>query len=206
MAEYRITEHPILSIVPRSSLTFYWQGQELIAREGETIASALFANGVRVFGHHARDGAPQGIFCANGQCAQCLVLADGKPVKSCMEPVQPGMRVEPADGLPDLPPVDVAPRIQATRGTPRPGPHHRRWTSRTVGSHRAGQIGHRSTAGGRQAPLGRETGPSDPPFFRVSQRRLCGHAGHRHRHQAGGTGARARLCPHLAGQHCSGRI
>src|SRR5450756_2782920 len=85
--DYRIAEHPILSVAPRACVAFYWQGRELMAREGETIASALFANGIRTFGHHARDGSPQGIFCANGQCAQCLVLADGKPVKSCMEPV-----------------------------------------------------------------------------------------------------------------------
>ncbi|MFN2225017.1 MAG: 2Fe-2S iron-sulfur cluster-binding protein, partial [Anaerolineae bacterium] len=92
-------------------MAFYWQGQKLTAREGETIASALFANGVRIFGHHPKDGAPQGIFCANGQCAQCLVLADGKPVKSCMELVRPGVRVEPVEGLPKLPPVDRAPEM-----------------------------------------------------------------------------------------------
>jgi thioredoxin reductase/Pyruvate/2-oxoacid:ferredoxin oxidoreductase delta subunit/bacterioferritin-associated ferredoxin len=75
----------------------------MTAREGETISSALFANGVRIFGHHAKDGAPQGIFCANGQCSQCLVLTDGFPLKSCMEFVRPGMRVESVDGLPVLP-------------------------------------------------------------------------------------------------------
>ncbi len=103
MVEYRIVEHPILSAAPRASVAFYWQGRELMAQAGETIASALFANGIRVFGHHPKDGSPQGIFCANGQCAQCLVLADGMPVKSCMEPVRPGMRVEPVEGLPVLP-------------------------------------------------------------------------------------------------------
>jgi sarcosine oxidase subunit alpha len=111
MTEYRIEEHPILPIKPRESVAFYWQGQELIAKQGETIASALFANGVRIFGHHPKDGAPQGIFCANGQCAQCLVLVDGKPVKSCMELVRPGMRVEPVEGLPELPPVDEVPEM-----------------------------------------------------------------------------------------------
>ena len=73
----RIEQHPILPIEPRQDITFYWKGQTLIARRGETISSALFANGVRIFGHHPKDGAPQGIFCANGQCAQCLVIADG---------------------------------------------------------------------------------------------------------------------------------
>ncbi len=115
MAEYRIQVHPILPIEPRESVAFYWQGQELMAWQGETIASALFANGVRIFGHHPKDGAPQGIFCANGQCAQCLVLADGKPVKSCMELIRPGMRVEPAEGLPELPAVDEVPEMRSTK-------------------------------------------------------------------------------------------
>jgi NADPH-dependent 2,4-dienoyl-CoA reductase/sulfur reductase-like enzyme/ferredoxin len=111
MAEYRITEHPILPIEPRGTVAFHWKGQELLAKQGETIASALFANGVRVFGHHPRDGAPQGIYCANGQCAQCLVLANGRPVKACMELIQPGTRVEPVEGLPELPPVNQAPQM-----------------------------------------------------------------------------------------------
>ena len=111
MAEYRITEHPILPIKPRGTVAFFWRGQKLMAMEGETIASALFANGVRAFGHHPKDGAPQGIFCANGQCAQCLVLADGRPVKSCMELVKPGVRVEPVEGLPELPPVGYTPQM-----------------------------------------------------------------------------------------------
>jgi thioredoxin reductase/Fe-S-cluster-containing hydrogenase component 2/bacterioferritin-associated ferredoxin len=112
MASYRIEQHPILPVAPRAGVAFTWQGRELMAREGETIASALFANGVRVFGHHPKDGSPQGIFCANGQCAQCLVLADGMPVKSCMERVRPGMQVEPADGLPELPRMDSVPVLR----------------------------------------------------------------------------------------------
>ncbi|MBM4431782.1 MAG: FAD-dependent oxidoreductase, partial [Chloroflexi bacterium] len=106
MPDYRVREHPILPVEELPMFDFTWQGQPMVARQGETIASALFANGVRIFGHHPKDGAPQGLFCANGQCAQCLVVADGLPVKSCMVLVQPGMRVEPLDGLPMLPEVD----------------------------------------------------------------------------------------------------
>ncbi len=109
-ADYRIRQHPILPIPDRESLEIYWQGQKLIAQAGETMAAALFANGIRVFGHHHKDNSPQGIFCANGQCAQCMVLADGKPVKSCMELVRPGLRLEPADGLPVLPRVSDEPQ------------------------------------------------------------------------------------------------
>ena len=111
MANHRIEAHPILSMEPRERVAFYWQGRKLMACEGETIAAALFANGVRIFGHHHKDGAPQGIFCANGQCAQCLVLVDGRPVKACMTLVQPEARIEPMEGLPELPAVGRAPAL-----------------------------------------------------------------------------------------------
>ena len=103
---HRIEQHPILPIPDRPKVPFTWKGQALEALEGETLSSALFAAGVHIFGHHAKDGAPQGIFCANGQCSQCLVLADGVPVKSCMELVRPGVKVEPVEGLPELPGTD----------------------------------------------------------------------------------------------------
>lgn len=100
----RLDKHPILEVRRAEPFAFFFQDEELVAYPGETIASALFAHGIRVFGHHPRDGAPQGIFCANGQCAQCLVLADGRPVKACLTLVRPGMRVAPLDGLPQPPP------------------------------------------------------------------------------------------------------
>jgi NADPH-dependent 2,4-dienoyl-CoA reductase/sulfur reductase-like enzyme/Fe-S-cluster-containing hydrogenase component 2/bacterioferritin-associated ferredoxin len=111
MADYRIREHPILAVEECPTFEFTWQGQPMQGHEGETISSALFANGVRIFGHHHKDGAPQGIFCANGQCAQCLVVADGLPVKACMALVQPGMLVMPMDGKPVLPQVQVVPQM-----------------------------------------------------------------------------------------------
>jgi sarcosine oxidase, subunit alpha len=103
MSEYRILNHPILPILEKESIPFTWAGQEMTARVGETISSALFANGVRIFGHHHKDGSPQGIFCANGQCAQCTVIANGLPVKSCMTLVKKGLQVRPLEGLPVLP-------------------------------------------------------------------------------------------------------
>ncbi|MBE0461545.1 MAG: FAD-dependent oxidoreductase [Candidatus Aminicenantes bacterium] len=103
MAEYRIHKHPILTVEPSEEIEIRWKGRPLKAKKGEMISSALFANGIRIFGHHPKDGAPQGMFCANGQCAQCLVIANGKPEKACMTQVAPGMNIEPLDSLPNLP-------------------------------------------------------------------------------------------------------
>ena len=105
----RIERHPILPIEGPADVPFYFQGKRLLARNGEMIASALFANGISIFSHHAKDGSPQGIFCANGQCAQCMVIADGLPVKGCMTPVRAEARVEPCEGTPELPADDSDP-------------------------------------------------------------------------------------------------
>lgn len=103
MTRYRIDEHPIIPIPEHRKIQFNWNHQPFEANEGETIAAALFANGVHIFGYHPKDHSPLGIFCANGQCSQCMVIANGKPVKSCMELVQQDMQVLPNDGLPQLP-------------------------------------------------------------------------------------------------------
>jgi len=70
------------------------------------VSSALFMNGIKVFGEHYIDHSPQGLFCANGQCAQCTLIIDGKPLKSCMTPLKAGMTVESLKGVPELPPED----------------------------------------------------------------------------------------------------
>jgi sarcosine oxidase, subunit alpha len=102
MPHNRINQHPILSIPETDIIEFFWQKKPLTARAGETISAALIANGIDIFGHHPKDGSPQGLFCANGQCAQCMVLVDGIPIKSCMTKVAPGISVMPLDGLPDI--------------------------------------------------------------------------------------------------------
>jgi NADPH-dependent 2,4-dienoyl-CoA reductase/sulfur reductase-like enzyme/Fe-S-cluster-containing hydrogenase component 2/bacterioferritin-associated ferredoxin len=106
MTDSRILKHPILTPKPGRSITFMFNGRPLKAKENEVISSALFAHGIHTFKNHQRDGAPQGIYCANGQCGQCLVLSDGVPVKACITPVKEGMDVRSIDGIPELPEDD----------------------------------------------------------------------------------------------------
>ncbi len=105
-ARHRIEDHPILPPLPEASVRFTFNGVELPARPGEMISSALYAAGISVFGHHHRDGGAQGIFCVNGQCSQCTVLVDGRPLKSCMTAVAEGMAVTSLDGHATLPDDD----------------------------------------------------------------------------------------------------
>ncbi|MBU0741452.1 FAD-dependent oxidoreductase [bacterium] len=107
MSDRRIASHPILPPLTDERIAFTFNGRTLAARRGEVISSALYAAGISVFGHHHRDDGAQGIFCVNGQCSQCTVVADGRPVKSCMVPVTPGMTVQSCEGHPGL--GEVAP-------------------------------------------------------------------------------------------------
>ena len=103
MSIKRLQSHPILDVPVDAEVPFTWNGTPLTGRDGEMISSALFANDIHVFGHHHKDGSPQGLFCANGQCSQCLVMADGIPVKACMTPLKKEMAVQSVEGLPILP-------------------------------------------------------------------------------------------------------
>jgi len=102
----RIGAHPILPPLQGRKVVFFYRGREYRGMEGEPITSALIANDIHVFGRHPKDEAPQGIFCANGQCSQCMILTDGAPVKGCMAALKEGMRIEPCLGKPLLPETD----------------------------------------------------------------------------------------------------
>ena len=101
-----ITKHPILEIPDKKKIEFKFDGKPLYGFEGMVISSALFLNKIKIFGHHVKDNSPQGLFCANGQCSQCNVIADGIPVKACMTPLTEGMTIESCNDLPELPSED----------------------------------------------------------------------------------------------------
>ena len=102
----RITEHPVLPILEKQKIPFYWNGTKYFGFKNEMISSALFANGIKIFGHHHKDKSACGIFCANGQCAKCAVIVDGLPLKSCMTPLKSEMKIESVEELPTLPDAD----------------------------------------------------------------------------------------------------
>jgi len=91
----RITEHPILEFEKGPLVDFEHDGQKLTGHEGESIAAALHAAGVRVLRHSIRLDRPRGFFCAIGRCSSCLMTVDGVPnVMTCVTPLKAGMRIE----------------------------------------------------------------------------------------------------------------
>ena len=103
----RIVRHPVLSVDPkRKEVGFVFDGQPMRGFANEMVSSALLANGVKKFSIHREQDAPQGIFCANGQCSQCTVVVNGFPLKSCVTPLREGMEIRTLMHLPELPKDD----------------------------------------------------------------------------------------------------
>jgi len=93
--ESRISEHPILTFKKGREVKITFNGREVRAYEGEPIAVALHAEGVRVLAHSLKHYRPRGFFCAIGKCSSCLMRVNGVPnVKTCVTPVEDGMVVE----------------------------------------------------------------------------------------------------------------
>ncbi len=113
---HRVQNHPILAPLSSPDTVFSFNGKKIKARKGEALSSALYAAGIHIFGHHDRDGGAQGIYCVNGQCSQCMVIVDGKPVKGCMTPVEEGLEVFSVEGLPEL--KDLPPETAVIPKTP----------------------------------------------------------------------------------------
>ncbi len=76
-----------------AAIEFRFDGQLVRAYEGESIACALFAAGIRTLRQSPRTGLARGMFCLMGSCQECVVLVDGHRVAACQEPSRAGLEV-----------------------------------------------------------------------------------------------------------------
>lgn len=97
----RITQHPILEYLDmkdRKKVYIIVNGKKVEAYEGEPIAAALIANGVKVFRKTPKLKSPRGVFCVLGRCADCIMNVNGTPsIRTCVTPVKEGMIIESQD-------------------------------------------------------------------------------------------------------------
>jgi len=99
----RIKEHPILQFEEKKQIDFTYDGKAVFGYEGDTIASALHALGVRKLSHSIEHKRPRGFYCAIGNCASCNMIVDGKPnVRTCVTLLKEGMVVETQTNKGDL--------------------------------------------------------------------------------------------------------
>lgn len=92
----RVVNHPVLGKLPeRKPITIRFNDQCFEAYEGDTIASALMAQGVKTLRQHEMSGEGRGIFCNIGHCFECRVqVGDRKVVRACLTPVSEGMEIQ----------------------------------------------------------------------------------------------------------------
>jgi sarcosine oxidase subunit alpha len=91
-----------LSDFPRGRpITIQLEGDPVRAYEGEPVAVALFASGVRVLSRSIKYHRPRSFFCLSGHCAACLMRVGGVPsLPSCRAPVCDGLACERQNALP----------------------------------------------------------------------------------------------------------
>ena len=99
----RLDRRPSQLIDRSSVLHFTFGGRRVAAHPGDTVASALYASGVRVYSRSFKYHRPRGLLCVAGHCPNCLLTVDGVPnVRACTEPARAGMDVRHQNAWPSL--------------------------------------------------------------------------------------------------------
>ena len=94
---YRINSDPHIN--RGIEVKFILDGREVIAFEGETVATAMMAED-KVAMRTTLNGEPRGVFCGMGVCFDCLVVVNGVAnTRACMTWVSEGMHVSTQEGL-----------------------------------------------------------------------------------------------------------
>jgi sarcosine oxidase, subunit alpha len=84
------------------AITLDLDGQPVRAHEGEPVAVALYASGIRLLARSPKYHRPRGLFCGSGHCASCLLRVDGRPnLRACLVPARPGLRCDRQNAFPD---------------------------------------------------------------------------------------------------------
>lgn len=89
----KIKKHPILDVPVREKFTFKFNGKEVEAENGYTIAAALHQAGFPVHSH-SLDGRRRSLACGIGKCGACEMLVDGKVRRICITKVDGVKEVE----------------------------------------------------------------------------------------------------------------
>lgn len=111
----RIEEHPILTFEKKKKVEFLFDGHKVWGYEGEPIAAALHANGVRVLRRSIKLNRPRGFYCAIGNCSSCFMTVNGEPnVRTCVAKLEQGMVVETQKGKGDLSTAKIKPLSPST--------------------------------------------------------------------------------------------
>ena len=99
----RLPPQPGEAIDRASPVEFEFDGRQVRGFRGDTIASALYAEGTRVFSRSFKYHRPRGLLCCSGNCPNCLVTVGEEPnVRACTRPIEPGLQAQSQNAWPSL--------------------------------------------------------------------------------------------------------
>jgi sarcosine oxidase, subunit alpha len=91
----RLSQLPTLRIDPSDRLSLNYRGKTYQGVAGDTVATALFANGVRVFARSLKYHRPRGLYSLDGECSNTCMEVDSVPnVRTENTLLQDGMVVK----------------------------------------------------------------------------------------------------------------
>ncbi|PMR77203.1 (2Fe-2S)-binding protein [Billgrantia endophytica] len=83
----------------QKTVIVYFDGRQVTAHDGDTIAAALLSAGVEACRTTPVSGSPRGPYCMMGVCFECLVEVDDIPnVQGCQVLVKDGMQIRSQHG------------------------------------------------------------------------------------------------------------
>ncbi|WP_419661640.1 SoxA:sarcosine oxidase, subunit alpha [Desulfosarcina variabilis str. Montpellier] len=75
----RLNQLPTLRIDPSEKRTLNYRGKTIQGVAGDTVATALFAGGVRIFARSLKYHRPRGLYSLDGECSNTCMDVDGIP-------------------------------------------------------------------------------------------------------------------------------
>ena len=92
----RLKNLPTLRVNPDVKIPFTYRAKRYNGMAGDSIATALYANGIRIFSRSLKYHRPRGLYSLNGECSNCLMEVDGIPnTRAETTPLKAGMTVKP---------------------------------------------------------------------------------------------------------------
>ena len=94
----RLTHLPTLRVNPNQTLDYSYRGRKYLGLSGDTVATALYANGLRAFSRSLKYHRPRGLYSLDGECANCFMEVGAVPnVAAETTLLKEGMMVEPQE-------------------------------------------------------------------------------------------------------------
>ena len=75
----RLINLPTLKVNPDIELSLTYRGRRYKGLSGDSIATALYANNIRIFSRSLKYHRPRGLFSLDGECSNCLMNVDDIP-------------------------------------------------------------------------------------------------------------------------------